>query len=420
MCRHFNSSKNNNNNNNLKVKRVKSNTFQFGKCRICDDDATGFHYGVQSCEGCKVFYKRSTLKNEKYHCYYGNTCELKRENRKKCKACRYRACVESGMAFERVKMGRIPNSLKEKMIDVEPSDCQEAGDNHTSNSEIQSPNLSIQPLKKRLLRDYKSEEEEEKCLSITTYTQTESKFDGVTYVYDNGSLNNEFEMNIIRHFLLNAHEKSMADVHSKLTQAQVLVASGIKELQNDDFTLEDLWTGACQDIRSIARSLISLVRDLPELKQYDISKVSDYVRSKLCNFFVLSRAQLFLNGEIYFFLPNGIHNTTANFSKLVGNRFTDRMIKFFVDFNSLDITTDELALLIPFVLSEPDQNSPEFTKMKELRDLYGRLLNKEFSKLKRDSLFVNRLHEILLQLDELNLINETEVLNIKLVHESFN
>jgi hypothetical protein len=86
--------------NDPKVKRLQSNIFKFGKCRICDDDATGFHYGVQTCEGCKVFYKRTTLKNEKFDCFFGNACELKRENRKKCKACRYRACLEAGMSFE--------------------------------------------------------------------------------------------------------------------------------------------------------------------------------------------------------------------------------------------------------------------------------------------------------------------------------
>ena len=28
--------------------------FPFGKCRICKDRATGIHYGVATCEGCKV------------------------------------------------------------------------------------------------------------------------------------------------------------------------------------------------------------------------------------------------------------------------------------------------------------------------------------------------------------------------------
>ena len=26
----------------------------FGNCKVCDDQATGIHYGVQTCEGCKV------------------------------------------------------------------------------------------------------------------------------------------------------------------------------------------------------------------------------------------------------------------------------------------------------------------------------------------------------------------------------
>ena len=27
---------------------------QFGNCRICHDKASGVHYGVVTCEGCKV------------------------------------------------------------------------------------------------------------------------------------------------------------------------------------------------------------------------------------------------------------------------------------------------------------------------------------------------------------------------------
>ena len=29
-------------------------TFPFGKCKVCTDKATGIHYGIATCEGCKV------------------------------------------------------------------------------------------------------------------------------------------------------------------------------------------------------------------------------------------------------------------------------------------------------------------------------------------------------------------------------
>lgn len=32
----------------------KLNKEQFGNCRICVNKANGIHYGVASCEGCKV------------------------------------------------------------------------------------------------------------------------------------------------------------------------------------------------------------------------------------------------------------------------------------------------------------------------------------------------------------------------------
>ncbi|KAJ8797233.1 hypothetical protein J1605_017461 [Eschrichtius robustus] len=28
-------------------------------CAVCNDYASGYHYGVWSCEGCKAFFKRS-------------------------------------------------------------------------------------------------------------------------------------------------------------------------------------------------------------------------------------------------------------------------------------------------------------------------------------------------------------------------
>jgi hypothetical protein len=90
--------------------------FPFGLCRVCSDKATGAHYGVPTCEGCKGFFKRSILRKEKYRCYFGDKCVIDSHNRNRCKSCRFQKCLTEGMSVEGVRMGRIPKLVKEKAL----------------------------------------------------------------------------------------------------------------------------------------------------------------------------------------------------------------------------------------------------------------------------------------------------------------
>ncbi|XP_052801959.1 uncharacterized protein LOC128232450 isoform X2 [Mya arenaria] len=92
--------------------------FPFGVCRICNDKATGVHYGVATCEGCKGFFKRSITRGDKYKCFFGGECDLTPKNRNRCKSCRFKRCLDTGMAVEAVRMGRIPKVEKEKALEV--------------------------------------------------------------------------------------------------------------------------------------------------------------------------------------------------------------------------------------------------------------------------------------------------------------
>ncbi|CAM4747568.1 unnamed protein product [Rotaria magnacalcarata] len=91
-------------------------TFPFGACRVCSDSATGIHYGIATCEGCKGFFKRSILRKEKYRCYFDNSCLVNVTNRNRCKACRFQRCIDKGMSVDGVKMGRIPKLVKERAL----------------------------------------------------------------------------------------------------------------------------------------------------------------------------------------------------------------------------------------------------------------------------------------------------------------
>ncbi|CAF0768474.1 unnamed protein product [Adineta ricciae] len=67
------------------------------RCAVCSDIASGYHYGVWSCEGCKAFFKRSIQGTNEYICPATNTCTIDKHRRKSCQACRLRRCYEVGM-----------------------------------------------------------------------------------------------------------------------------------------------------------------------------------------------------------------------------------------------------------------------------------------------------------------------------------
>lgn len=44
-------------------KEKKPDLGSFGRCKVCNDKASGIHYGLASCESCKVIFFLIYLKN---------------------------------------------------------------------------------------------------------------------------------------------------------------------------------------------------------------------------------------------------------------------------------------------------------------------------------------------------------------------
>ncbi|XP_046554792.1 nuclear hormone receptor E75-like [Haliotis rubra] len=78
-------------------------------CKVCGDKASGFHYGVFSCEGCKGFFRRTIRQNITYKpCDNPKGCLIMRISRNRCQFCRLQKCLTVGMSHESVRLGRCP------------------------------------------------------------------------------------------------------------------------------------------------------------------------------------------------------------------------------------------------------------------------------------------------------------------------
>ncbi|XP_065671418.1 COUP transcription factor 2 [Hydra vulgaris] len=76
-------------------------------CGVCGDKSSGKHYGVNTCEGCKSFFKRSVRRNLQYTCRAKRNCSIDQHHRNQCQHCRLKKCLKAGMRKDAVQRGRL-------------------------------------------------------------------------------------------------------------------------------------------------------------------------------------------------------------------------------------------------------------------------------------------------------------------------
>ena len=86
-------------NNNEPTNRMIEEDDQPMICMICEDKATGLHYGIITCEGCKGFFKRTVQNKRVYTCVADGNCEINKAQRNRCQFCRFQKCLQKGMVL---------------------------------------------------------------------------------------------------------------------------------------------------------------------------------------------------------------------------------------------------------------------------------------------------------------------------------
>ncbi|KAL4224580.1 hypothetical protein ACF0H5_015280 [Mactra antiquata] len=86
-------------------------------CRICGGNASGFHYGVNTCEACKGFFRRSFGRAVVYKCAGNDDCAILPRRRNNCPACRMKKCLAEGMSKEAIKTGRYSYEKRTQYIE---------------------------------------------------------------------------------------------------------------------------------------------------------------------------------------------------------------------------------------------------------------------------------------------------------------
>lgn len=88
----------------------------FPPCKVCLGRGSGLHYGVNSCESCKSFFRRCLTRKEEYKCMKSKNCPVTSQVRGNCSGCRYQRCLQVGMSREAACLGRYTLSRRTRTI----------------------------------------------------------------------------------------------------------------------------------------------------------------------------------------------------------------------------------------------------------------------------------------------------------------
>ncbi|XP_059842314.1 estrogen receptor isoform X1 [Hypanus sabinus] len=127
-------------------------------CAVCSDYASGYHYGVWSCEGCKAFFKRSIQGHNDYMCPATNQCTIDKNRRKSCQACRLRKCYEVGMMKGGIRKDRRGGRMLKHKRRKDEKDQVIKGPGVTSRPTSSSMNVTQRNARQNLVMGMTSDE----------------------------------------------------------------------------------------------------------------------------------------------------------------------------------------------------------------------------------------------------------------------
>nr|ASL70506.1 nuclear receptor [Brachionus rotundiformis] len=379
--------------------------FNFGKCKVCKDKATGIHYGVASCEGCKGFFKRSVEKNEKYVCYFGFKCEITPKQRKKCKFCRWKACLAAGMSFEGIKMGRIPKLEKEKAKLFTDSLSDE------ENEPIMDVDTEMRSLVLPSSKSVSPVSNQSSMSPVERYCSNTSYFnEPPAKVISDQSFTISFDINSILESCLEPSHLVFSILRDRCYQLYVQFAEKYEKqydkalrvirkleasLVNENLSKVELWEYFLRETSYHTKTSFMYLKQLPG---FETIKITDLTKILDLNIFILYGLRLyklFINGEHYVIHENNVQFNRNNMYKCLGIDLTNRIMYYHARLNTLNLTSQEVSLLIPYILSSTKTDFEDADSITRVNEYYKHALAQEFLVNKRSPTFINQLAKYL-------------------------
>ncbi|CAI5687603.1 unnamed protein product [Oreochromis niloticus] len=345
------------------------------ECRVCGDKASGFHYGVHACEGCKGFFRRTIrLKLVYDHCDLH--CRIHKKSRNKCQYCRFQKCLNVGMSHNAIRFGRMPQAEKEKLLAEFSSDMEhmhpEAADLRALARHLYEAYLKYFPLTKAKARA---------ILSGKTGDNVPFVIHDMKSLMEGEQFINCKQIPVPEHHQQQQHQTStLPPVHGGYTETHPMSESEVMRMtgfggHGEADAVELRFFQSCQsrsaeavrEVTEFAKSIPGFVdldlNDQVTLLKYGVIEVLIIMMSPLMNKdgTLISYGQIFMTREF-------LKSLRKPFCQMMEPKF-----EFSVKFNTLELDDSDMALFLAVIILSGDR--PGLLNVKPIEQLQETVLH---------------------------------------------
>ncbi|TNN82502.1 Nuclear receptor subfamily 1 group D member 2 [Liparis tanakae] len=364
-------------------------------CKVCGDIASGFHYGVHACEGCKGFFRRSIQQNINYKmCVKNENCLIMRMNRNRCQHCRFKKCLSVGMSRDAVRFGRIPKREKQRLLDEMQSYMNSL--NESAAMDMDSPPVRETPgspedghsketigavatAYRDILTSSSSHETEAKTASISTNNNASpfSRDASFTQVSTHPTSTLSYQPCPVASATLGPvgpidNQPTFLNVDDNC-YGYLACPLNAWPVSGADRTSQEIWESFSQCFTPAVKEVVEFAKGIPgfqELSQQDQvmllkSGTFQVLMVRFCTLFNADeRSVTFLNGQTY---------SLSTLRALGMGSLLDAMFDFSEKLSSLGLQPDEMALFMAVVLVSADRS--DITDMRAVEQLQEGLIS---------------------------------------------
>jgi hypothetical protein len=157
---------------------------------------------------------------------------------------------------------------------------------------------------------------------------------------------------IVNNIVLQSFITHTSFLETQIQKANDLVSKNIKIFPGHDASFDEMFKELSEkNIPHVMRIAASFLRVLPGFNELSICDLASLIKRGFIDFHVVAFSKLFINGESYLFLSEKYLFTRQWMIKIRGKEKTEIKFKAAEALNRLNLTINEKALLIIFLLT---------------------------------------------------------------------